>query len=664
MEKIVTEDLLRFHFPSNGQLSPDGRYAAFQAAVCDGKENTYKTDLYLSEGGKAKRMTWSGNVSLLFWDDDETMVLTKTEKPKEGELSGTKLYKMSVRGGEAEPWITLPFPVMDIKRAGERYAILGGIDELDPDAYLDDEETAKRKAEEQKKEADYEVLDEVPYWWNGRGFSNKKRTALFVLEDGKPKRVTAPDFEVDSMRADGSRVLFTGSKRGAYLNLMNDLYAYDPESGRIETLYGLGDLSIGEVIPLGGRLYVTATDMKTFGLNETSAFYEWTGKDELRFLQKPEVSLYDSTCTDVMYGGGKEHVIDADVFYTLATVEDHNVVFAYDKDLNRKTILDLGGPVPFLDVRNGRILTGRFDEASLPEVFLGTAEDPEGEEISFLNEEVLKGRFVSEPVCIPYESCGLSLHGWVLLPEEFKAVSEGGEKASIPAVLDVHGGPRCVYTSAFFHEMQVWASRGYAVFFTNIKGSDGRGDEFADIRGDYGNTDFRNLMDFTDEVLRRFPEIDPERVCETGGSYGGFMTNWIITHTDRFAACASQRSISNWISKSFISDIGTFFNPDQCGAKGLFGEENTKALWDHSPLKYAENVSTPTLFIHSDQDYRCPLPEGMQMMQALVVRGVPARLVLFHGENHELSRSGKPLHRIRRLREITEWFDKYTKKEQ
>ncbi|MBR3436460.1 MAG: prolyl oligopeptidase family serine peptidase, partial [Lachnospiraceae bacterium] len=120
---------------------------------------------------------------------------------------------------------------------------------------------------------------------------------------------------------------------------------------------------------------------------------------------------------------------------------------------------------------------------------------------------------------------------------------------------------------------------------------------------------------------------------------------------------------SNWISKSFISDIGTFFNPDQCGAKGLFGEENTKALWDHSPLQYAENVKTPTLFIHSDQDYRCPLPEGMQMMQALAVRGVETRLVLFHGENHELSRSGKPLHRIRRLREIAEWFDRHTKKE-
>ena len=137
------------------------------------------------------------------------------------------------------------------------------------------------------------------------------------------------------------------------------------------------------------------------------------------------------------------------------------------------------------------------------------------------------------------------------------------------------------------------------------------------------------------------------------------MTNWIITHTDRFCCAASQRSISNWVSFSFISDIGLYFGPDQCGAENLYLD--TEDLWEHSPLKYADQVKTPTLFIHSDEDYRCPLPEGMQMMQALANRNVETRMVIFHGENHELSRSGKPLHRIRRLQEITDWFDKHTK---
>ena len=206
--------------------------------------------------------------------------------------------------------------------------------------------------------------------------------------------------------------------------------------------------------------------------------------------------------------------------------------------------------------------------------------------------------------------------------------------------------------------MQVWASEGYFVFFTNIRGSDGRGDKFADIRGLYGDVDYKNLMDFADEVLKRYPAIDKDRVCETGGSYGGFMTNWIVGHTDRFCCAASQRSIANWISKSFMSDIGPYFNPDQCGASSPFEFDK---LWDHSPLKYAENAKTPTLFIHSDQDHRCPLPEGMQMMQALTLKGVETRMCIFHGETHELSRSGKPKHRIRRLTEITNWFNKFAK---
>ena len=136
------------------------------------------------------------------------------------------------------------------------------------------------------------------------------------------------------------------------------------------------------------------------------------------------------------------------------------------------------------------------------------------------------------------------------------------------------------------------------------------------------------------------------------------MTNWIIGHTDRFCACASQRSISNWLSFTYLSDIGFYFGTDQNGTDDMI--KDYQKLWEHSPLKYADNVKTPTLFIHSDQDYRCPMPEGMQMMQALAERGVDTRLVLFHGENHELSRSGKPSHRIRRLSEITGWFRKYT----
>ena len=323
--------------------------------------------------------------------------------------------------------------------------------------------------------------------------------------------------------------------------------------------------------------------------------------------------------------------------------------------LVKETLWEEDGMLCSMDVNDKQIAVVYQDWNHVAELYVMDRDGKNMTQVTTLNAEALEGRYIAKPNRLDYTSCGLDLRGWVLLPEDYSP------KKKYPAILDVHGGPRCVYGETFFHEMQYWVSRGFVVFYTNIKGSDGRGDAFADIRGDYGGTDFTNLMDFTDAVLAAYPNIDKKRICETGGSYGGFMTNWIIGHTNRFAACASQRSISNWVSFSYISDIGEYFGPDQCGAKNTFGEKNHEILWEHSPLKYADRVKTPTLFLHSDEDYRCPLPEGMQMMQALASRGIDTRLIVFKGENHELSRSGKPKHRIRRLDEITTWFENHIK---
>ena len=206
--------------------------------------------------------------------------------------------------------------------------------------------------------------------------------------------------------------------------------------------------------------------------------------------------------------------------------------------------------------------------------------------------------------------------------------------------------------------MKYWANQGYFVFFCNPRGSCGRGNAFSDIRGKYGTIDYDDIMAFTDAVIEKYPTLDPDSIGVTGGSYGGFMTNWIIGHTDRFKAAVSQRSISNWISKFGTTDIGYFFNADQISATPW---SDVDKLWFHSPLRYADKAVTPTLFIHSEEDYRCWLPEGLQMFTALKYHGVEARLVMFRGENHELSRSGKPKHRIRRLEEITTWFDRFLK---
>ena len=655
LEPITIEDIVKYRQPNNLMYNPSGTVLAFSVQKADAEKNCYHNDVWAVQDGTAKQLTWSLDAVPVFWEDERTLIVRKTTKDA---LPGvTELFALSMDGGEAKPWITLPFAMSSLKKIkGNMYAAKGFIDVNDPDAYKDSDEVRKKKAEEKKKEADYTVVDEVPYWFNGAGYTNKKRSALFLVTDRetlKVKRLTAPMFSVGDMKVEDKKIYYTGNLNKGHESLYSKVYMYDAELEKGDVIYSKNDHSIGSLFFLGGQLYGAASDMKKYGLNQTADLVKIT-KNHLETMYVPEVSLYSSVIGDTAEGGPAFETVD-DHLLTLATVESHNAVFSFDETFRKNVLWEQEGMLCSMAACEKEIAVVYQDWNHVSEVYVMNPDGSGFRKVTSLNDEALEGKYIAKPERLPYHSEGYDLLGWVLLPQDFSP------KKKYPAVLDVHGGPRCAYGETFFHEMQLWVSRGFVVFFTNIKGSDGRGDAFADIRDDYGGTDFRNLMDFTDAVLEKYPNIDKTKVCETGGSYGGFMTNWIIGHTDRFCACASQRSIANWTSFTFISDIGECFGPDQNGASSGFGDANIEKMWNHSPLKYAENVKTPTLFIHSDEDFRCPLPEGMQMMQALAVRDIETRLVIFHGENHELSRSGKPQHRMRRLQEITDWFENHVK---
>ena len=261
-------------------------------------------------------------------------------------------------------------------------------------------------------------------------------------------------------------------------------------------------------------------------------------------------------------------------------------------------------------------------DMKLQEIYEANLKTGECVQRSHFNDAALAECYVAKPKRLDYAQTPDPLWGWVLEPKDYDSSKK------YPAILDIHGGPRASYGPVFYHEMQLWANEGYFVFFCNVHGSDGRGDAFADLRGKFGTIDFDDFMQFTDAVLKAYPQIDAKRIGVTGGSYGGYMTNWIIGHTDRFACAASQRSISNWVSENMVSDIGFSFGNDQMDATPW---SDVNKIWDQSPLKAADQCVTPTLFIHSFEDYRCPIQEGMQMYNALVHHGVEARMCLFKG---------------------------------
>jgi len=268
-----------------------------------------------------------------------------------------------------------------------------------------------------------------------------------------------------------------------------------------------------------------------------------------------------------------------------------------------------------------------------------------------LNEVLWKQLNLADVERFTYKSADdWDVDGFLVKPINWRA----GKK--YPLILSIHGGPAGQYGVDWYHEFQVYAAKGYAVLFTNPRGSTGYGQKFErGIVNEWGGKDYLDVMNGLDAALKRYPWIDQDRMGVTGGSYGGFMTNWIVGHTDRFKAAVTLRSVVNFISDEGTRDGAYGHTPDFGG--DLF--ERFDSYWDRSPLKYAKNVKTPTLILHSDNDFRVPLEQGEQWFRALKHFGVTTEIVMFPRENHNLTRTGEPKHLVESLNWQLYWFDRF-----
>ncbi len=661
-------EFYHYKFLSRLTASPNATRLACTVSTIDEKNNGYKSSIYLyREDGFMKLTGLDKESSFLFLDED-TILFTAVRDPEdekklaEGEVL-TSFYTLSLTGGEAQKAFTLPLKVTGYDRLSEnRLLIKASIDVEAADYYRYSEKEKKTWIQSQKDNADYEVIDEIPWWSNGGGFTNKKRTRLFVYDrqDGSLTPITEPLFNAGNVTVCAKRqqVLFTGSAYKQKPQFKGYLYCYDDTTRSTEMLVdGTMFRNIREPHFVQDQIVFAANTGKRHGNNENPYFYTVDLKTKtISLLAEYEDSLGSSVGSDCRYGGGEITRAQEDKLFFLTTIRNDSHLFSVNLNGTIQKELELAGSIDLFDLKGQKVWFVGMLEGRLQEVYEADLQTHQIRRISSFNDTVLEGKYVAVPNKMTIESHGREIDGWVLMPKDYDPAKR------YPAILDIHGGPKTVYGEVFVHEMQYWANEGYFVMFCNPVGSDGRGNQFADIRGKYGTEDYEDLMNFTDAVLKKYPAIDPQRVGVTGGSYGGFMTNWIIGHTDRFVCAATQRSISNWMSMYGTCDIGFYFAPDQMAADP-FTEEGQSKMWWHSPLRYANQVKTPTLFIHSNEDYRCWIPEGMQLFTALSDRGIPARMCYFKGENHELSRSGKPLHRTRRLKEITDWMNHYCKEE-
>jgi len=665
MKNLKIDEFRNYTFLSHLAYSPSGSSAAVVASKANDK-NGYNKAIYVDKGdGYFPLTSTAGSVGPYIWLDDENILFAEARSPeiKEKREKGyeiTSFHKISIHGGEAMPAFDVEASVNDIKpRPDGSYIIFVNFDNTRPDLKGKTPAEAEEALKLYKKdEKSYQAVDELPYWFNGKGFTNKKRNRLYKYADGALTPLTGPLDDVSDYKLSpcGNYILFTGELAPFDIkSTKTNLYLLDITGGSIKKLLA-EDLFIKAFDFYGDSYLMAATKGEKYNFHEHPSFYIVNQDGTMERLCDYDYSIGSSAGSDSKFGGGHTSIVHGDYFYFISLqVHEGDVYKLCLRSGEITNATACGGNIDFFDISGGKLIYGAMKGIGLQEIYEVNAKK------SAFNDAVLADKKLSTPEHHAItDKDGYRVEGWVLKPTDYDAAK------TYPAILNIHGGPKTAYGDCFFHDMQYWAGQGYFIIFCNPRGSDGRGNDFAEIRGQYGGIDYENIMQFTDEMCARYPAIDQARMGVTGGSYGGFMTNWITSQpatAGRFAAAATLRSICNWISFSYISDIGYYFGPDQQAAHPVADPAAVAdKMWQHSPLKYAANVKTPTLILHSDEDFRCWIPEAYQWFTALKLNGVETRMNIFHGENHELSRSGKPDHRQRRLEEITNWMDKFLKK--
>ncbi|AIU70297.1 peptidase S9 [Thermococcus eurythermalis] len=627
---LSIKDLEKFKLVGN--LDAFRRKVVFQVTEISVEKDDYFSRLYLYDGRRVKPFTSGKKDSNPRFSPDGKLIAFTSKRDKESKES--ELYVIPTDGGEARLLAKFKYGIKNLRftEDGKSVAVITPIDI------------------EKKPKDDVHIIKELPFWFNGVGWVYGKRSVVYLVdvETGRKKRVTPKNLDVSGVRFHDGKLYFIAQEDRERKPMVSDLYVLE---GRKAKRLTPGKWSVSDFIPLDDGTFILKANTRERGIPTNTHIYHYNPETgELRKLTaKLDRSAYNSLNSDVRGSQRAELVFRDGWVYYVATDGPRANLFRVN--LEGKIERVIGGDRSVESFAIGDYIAFTAQDAVTP-LELYVLRDGNEKKITDFNGWIKDYR-LSRPEHFKVEaSDGVEIDAWIMKPVDF----EPGKK--YPAVLEIHGGPKTAYGYAFMHEFHVLTAKGFVVIFSNPRGSDGYGEEFADIRGHYGERDYQDLMEVVDEALKRFEFIDGERLGLTGGSYGGFMTNWIVGHTNRFKAAVTQRSISNWVSFFGTTDIGYYFAPDQIGGDPW---SNTEGYWKKSPLKYAPNVETPLLIIHSMEDYRCWLPEALQFYTALKYLGKTVELALFPGENHDLSRSGKPKHRVKRLELIAGWMERWLK---
>jgi len=659
------EDVYVLTSVSDPRLSPDGLRVAYVVNRIDREANGYRSVVWVAalDGSEPRQFT-SGERSddSPRWSPDGRWLAFVSNRDGDEKQAHGELYVLPADGGEPRRLTEGKEGVESIAWSPDSRRIAFARRVRD-EAYEEAEDDDRRRPPRRFTRLFYK-LDSV-------GWTGDRRKHLFVvgLDDGGERQLTGEDCEDDepAWSPDGSRIVFS-SMRGERWDV-----------GLVEALYELEvDVQGAEPRRLSQR--DEGATMPSFSPDGTLIAYRYEPDDGTYphhgqiAVMRPDGSdrriltaRLDRQCTP--YPLIREPVWDAG---RLAfRVEDRGNVHIYTvaADGSSEPELLVGGErsVGLYDLVDGVLVYTASTSTRPHELYVwlqaSAAEPPtrgrsaggDDERITSVCDDFVAGRELAEPERYTAVSAdGTEVDAWLVRPPGFD------EGRRYPVLLTIHGGPFTQYETGFFDEVQVYAGAGYCVLYSNPRGGSGYSEEWGRaIRGPgggagpgWGTIDYEDLMGVVDTALERFPFLDPERLGVLGGSYGGFMTSWIVGHTNRFRAALSERAVNHLVSAFGSSDVFWIFERQFGGP-----------MWEHvddwlrmSPATYAREIETPVLVVHSENDLRCNVEQGEHLFTLLRLLGKDVEMLRFPGESHELSRSGSPVHRVQRFEAILEWF--------
>ena len=656
---LTKEDLFQIQSISNPQYSPSGDEAVFIRTSIDEKENKYFNYLYYVNLKTNEITQWTfgkEQISTPKWSPDGQKVSFLSNRDDKNQL-----YFIRKNGGEPQKITAFEQGIQSYlwSPCGEKIwftSLLKSGQNLT-------ESTEEKNSEEMPKAY---IVDKMKYKRDGiegHGLVKKDtftQVGILSLTDQSIEQFTEGDFNhrLHDISPDGKQLIIEVNRE------INNDYNFKTTMLLVNTLTKEEKLLLheegyydGAKFSYDGRYIAYVGSDSTFeNATHSKVFlYELDTDITQNLTESIDYPVGDYAVADIQQGVFAPSVLWTeanDLYFQLSTMGDVQLYYAsiegaiYPASPEGEHVYDYAisksGDSALICISNP-VFPG---ELYYYEIALG-----ERRQLTYFNENFINEIELSKPeriICNRTDDS--TIHGWLMKPIQY----EEGKK--YPLIVEIHGGPHTMYANTFFHELQLLAAQGYGVLYVNPRGSHGYSQSFVNsVRGDYGGGDYEDIIAALDATLEQYPWIEKERLGVTGGSYGGFMTNWIVSHTNRFKAAVTQRSISNWVSFFGVSDIGYYFTPWQIGTDMMDPEK----LWEHSPLKYAKNIETPLLILHSEQDFRCPIEQAEQLYITLKSMGKETTFVRFPNNNHNLSRNGTPNLRIERLEQILFWFKNY-----